>query len=389
MQLLAPATQAYAWGSRTLIQQLRGDAADSRPIAELWYGAHPSGPSVIDGERTLADVIAQDPATQLGHRVVTEHGNRLPFLLKLLAADQPLSLQAHPSKQQAEEGFSRENNLGIALGASNRNYKDDNHKPELLVALTEFHAMAGFRPLDKTRELFQALQCEELNRYVGMLDSSPEHEGENLRALFTTWITIPVASRQQLIAAIIEAIDGLSTTSPEWIQVAARNVAQLNDRYPNDIGVLGALLLNYVVLQPGEAIYLSAGNLHAYVKGLGVEIMANSDNVLRGGLTPKYVDVPELVRVLRFESLEDPIVRSVDGRYEVPINEFALQCLHIDSETEHDARLEHDGPMIAVCTSGELTINDVVLAPTQALWISADDPAVEVTGSGELFVASV
>lgn len=382
MQLLTGRIRAYPWGSRTLIAELRGaPSPSSRPEAELWFGAHPAAPSEIDGT-ALTEIIAADPVAALGERVLNEHGDTLPFLLKLLAADEPLSLQAHPTARQAQDGYAREDAEGIALTAPNRDYKDVNHKPELIVALTDFTAMAGFRPLEQTRELFRVLSCEALDRYASMLDGTPEAEESDLRALFTTWITIPGKVRSQLIDAIVTCA-GQLVDREDWIGQTMRNVVYLNERYPGDAGVLGALLLNHVQLAPGEAIYLDAGQLHAYIRGMGVEVMANSDNVLRGGLTSKYVDVPELVRVLSFKSLADPVVGSEDGTYPVPATEF---CLTRVPETD-DIEIDHDGPAVALCTSGTVTIGDIELSPGEAVWIPAADPAVRATGGGELFLA--
>lgn len=391
MQLITPRAQNYLWGSRTLIPNLRGDQPSEQPLAELWYGAHPNSPSFVgdveDG-RTLDDVIAADPEAQLGADVVENFGTRLPFLLKILAAGEPLSLQAHPSLEQAKEGYASENEKGIALSAPNRNYKDDNHKPELLVALSEFHAMAGFRPLKETQQLFEALSCTDLTHYTSIIDPSG-NESDNLRALFTTWITIPHAPRKELIESIVGCARVIidQGTQPEWILNTLANVVELNERYPGDIGVLGAMMLHYIVLQPGEAIYLDAGNLHAYVSGLGVEIMANSDNVLRGGLTSKYVDVPELVKVLKFESIESPETPEVDGTYQVPIDEFHLTHLKV---TEQKADTIGGGrPMIALCVAGNVTVGEQVLSPTEAVWIAADERDIPVSGTGDLFLATV
>ena len=409
MQLLDSATRNYSWGSRTLIPSLLGQPESDSPVAELWFGAHPADPSTVDGAR-LDDIIAADPEGQIGTRVSGEYGSRLPFLLKILAAAEPLSLQAHPSKAQAEEGFARENEAGIELTASNRNYKDDNHKPELIVALTEFYAMAGFRPLEQTRRLFAALECEELNHYEGMLADDPAAEGDNLRALFTTWITIPGAKRKELIAAIVAAGERLQErgADEEWMGTVMGTVAKLNEQYPGDIGVLGALLLNHVVLQPGEAVYLDAGQLHAYVSGLGVEIMANSDNVLRGGLTPKFVDVPELVKVLTYSAAADPRVPQEDKAdaeaahgaqawsYPVPIDEFALDRVELAGEESLD--VDFDGPVIVLCTGGAANLRNsagesVDLTAGHAAWLPANDPAATVTAAGadsaQVFIARV
>ncbi|MDO5511655.1 mannose-6-phosphate isomerase, class I [Corynebacterium sp.] len=386
MQKLTGTPRSYPWGSRTLIPELRGEPTpSSRPEAEVWFGAHPTGTSLID-DRPLTDIIAADPAAALGDRVLRDFGDGLPFLLKLLGAAEPLSLQAHPSAAQAREGFERENEQRIPLNAPNRNYRDPSHKPELVVALTDFHAMVGFRPLEKTRELFAALQCPELDRYLTILD--PRSEEDSLRGLFTTWITIPSAARIALIDAVIAAAQS-ELDRGDWISDVLRTVLELQDRYPGDIGVLGALLLNHLVLAPGEALYLDAGHLHAYVSGLGVEIMANSDNVLRGGLTSKYVDVPELVRILNFHSVHDPVVTRVEGEYQVPAAEFRL--FRHDLAAAEAFTFTHDGPAIALCTAGEVQLGNLGLRPGEAAWIPASDPAWEVSSveGGQLFIACV
>lgn len=409
MELLDGTLRAYPWGSRTLIAGMRGDRAATRPEAEIWFGAHPAAPSTVHG-RLLTEVITENPEETLGTRVNADFEGELPFLLKILAAGAPLSLQAHPSLEQAREGYERENRAGIGINASNRNYRDPNHKPELIVALTEFTAMVGFRRLRATLELFDALGCEAIDRYRSMLTTA--NEEESLRALFTTWITIPVGKRHELIHALLHSAEAFleragedagrqplsrEATRAEEHAFIFRHILDLHDRYPGDVGVLGALLLNFYTLQPGEAIFLDAGNLHAYIGGLGVEIMANSDNVLRGGLTSKYVDVPELVRVLNFKPLDNPIVESIptgaDGnvhRYPVPVREFNLDRVEVSgSET-----VEHDGPMIILCTSGAVSLNcggkEMVLCAAQSAWVPASDGAVTVRAShAEVFLARV
>lgn len=393
MELLEGTLRAYPWGSRTLIPELRGhESPTGRPEAELWFGAHPGAPSTINGS-ALDQLIEQNPQQMLGERVAREFDGQLPFLMKILAAGAPLSLQAHPSLEQAKDGFSRENNAGIAFNAPNRNYRDANHKPELIVALTDFIAMAGFRPLKRTLELFDAIDCHELDHYLSML--SVDTEEESLRALFTTWITIPVGKRHELLDALLASahryIDGGGADAE--FRFVLSHIIDLHDRYPGDVGVLGALLLNFYQLKPGDGIFLDAGNLHAYISGLGVEIMANSDNVLRGGLTSKHVDVPELVRVLNFKSLGNAVVDSVtDGNihhYPVPVSEFTLDRVRVDGT--HTA--EHDGPMIILCTDGAVTLThedqSIDLRAGHAAWIPAEDGAIELTsGSAEVFIAT-
>lgn len=384
MHKLTGTLRSYPWGSRTLIPELRGEPSpSSRPEAEVWFGAHPVGSSLVDGI-PLTDIIAADPQAALGPRVHREFGDGLPFMLKLLGAAEPLSLQAHPSAEQARDGFDRENQLGIPLTAVNRNYRDAFHKPELVVALTDFHAMVGFRPLERTLELFSALHCPELARYLTILD--PGSEEDSLRGLFTTWITIPSVARHALIDGIARAAQG-QLDRGDWISDVLRTVLELQERYPGDIGVLGALLLNHLVLRPGEAIFLEAGHLHAYISGLGVEVMANSDNVLRGGLTSKYVDVPELVRILRFNSITDPVVVVEDGEYPVPAAEFRLHRFELPPAGSF--RYDHDGPTIALCTAGEVQLGNLGLLPGEAAWIPAGDPEWEISSveGGELFVA--
>lgn len=385
MHKLTGTLRSYPWGSRTLIPELRGEPTpSSRPEAEVWFGAHPVGPSLVD-DVPLTDIIAADPLAALGPRVRNDFGDRLPFMLKLLGAAEPLSLQAHPSEEQARDGYERENRLGIPLAAGNRNYRDTSHKPELVVALTQFHAMVGFRPLDRTLELFAALHCPELDRYLTILD--PRSEEDSLRGLFTTWITIPSTARVALIDAIVDAAQD-ALDRGDWISNVLRTVLELQDRYPGDIGVLGALLLNHLVLQPGEGLFLEAGHLHAYISGLGVEVMANSDNVLRGGLTSKNVDVPELVRILRFNSITDPVVHLRDGEYPVSATEFRLH--RHDLAPAGSFLYDHDGPAIALCTAGQVQLGNLGLAPGEAAWIPANDPEWEFSSieGGELFIAS-
>lgn len=396
MQQLDGTIRSYPWGSRTMMARLQGRPCPTeRPEAELWFGAHPMSPSTVGGN-SLLDVIAEDPVGCLGERVSRRFNSELPFLLKILAAEEPLSLQAHPSLRQAREGFARENEAGIELSAPQRNYRDANHKPELAVALTTFTAMAGFRPITQTRDLLRGLECPALERYITMLDTDPsdaEAEEESLRALLTTWITIPTNVREELLDAVMAAVKRRAPRG-DWTDEVMRNVLSLNERYPGDSGILGALLLNHVTLQPGEAIHLAAGQLHAYIHGLGVEIQANSDNVLRGGLTSKYVDVPELVRVLNFHSLDNPrTVPATDETqsrwtYEVPIPDFLL---HRIPEVRGE-QIDEDGPVIALCTGGRVHLDNgeetVDLGPGEAAWIPAKDPAVWASGGGELFIAT-
>src|SRR5699024_189297 len=319
----------------------------------------------------------------------------------------PLSLQAHPSKEQARQGFARENSQNVAMDAPQRSYKDDNHKPELIVALTDFYAMTGFRPLVHTRELFNALDCEELNRYTSMHIAegrlTKEEEADNLRALFTTWITIPAATRRELISALMESSKQLLTTlnSTSWMRPVLETIIELNELYPGDVGVLGAILLNHVQLSPGEAIYLNAGQLHAYVRGLGVEIMANSDDVLRGGLTPKHVGVPERVNGLSFNPMSDPRVKQ-SGLSDTPQVLNSPGPVAEDTRTRCDLKAgdevptDSNGPGIILCTSGTVTLtaadgSSLELMASDAAWIPASDGEIKLStaNKAQAFIARV
>ncbi|HEX2301486.1 MAG TPA: mannose-6-phosphate isomerase, class I, partial [Pseudonocardiaceae bacterium] len=353
MELLRNVVRPYAWGSRTAIAELLGGPVPApHPQAELWLGAHPADPSVLlhaDGAQTsLLEALHADPDRHLGVHCARHWGKRLPFLLKVLAADEPLSLQAHPSAEQAAEGFAREEARGIPRGAPERNYPDASHKPELICALTELHALVGFRDPARTVELLAALDTPPLEPYRALLAATPDAAG--LRTLFTTWITLPQSAVSALLPPTLEACVALlrrpgcpnssgACGTPGGnigdFRAVAREILALAEAHPGDVGVLAALLLNHVVLRPGEAIYMPAGNAHAYLRGVGVELMAASDNVLRGGLTPKHVDVEELLRVLRFEVLDDPVLpaRPVTPgvvTWPVPVREFALYRIDLD-----------------------------------------------------------
>lgn len=394
MEHLDGALRPYPWGSRTLLAQLRGEPAPTaQPEAELWFGAHPGSPSRINGTG-LDEIIAADPVGALGERVAAQHNGELPFLVKLLAADAPLSIQAHPSREQAEDGFARENAEGIPLQDPRRNYKDPNPKPELIVALTTFRALAGFRPPAKTAELFQALRAPELDRYASLLPAGESDDA--LRALFTTLISLPQQARSSLLDAVSDAAAAVveAGDAEEWIVDTASVFLELSRRYPGDVGAFAALLLNLVTLEPGEAAFLGAGQLHAYLSGLGVEVMWNSDNVLRGGLTTKHVDVGELVRVLDFAPLDSPRARRVDTAegsvFDLPVDSFSVSVHTLSGETP--LTVDTDGPAIVLCTAGEAVSGDFVLRPAQAAWIAANEAPVTFTAAGEqaaeLFVAT-
>lgn len=402
MHELVGALRSYAWGSRTALAQLCGRPVPSaHPEAELWFGAHPADPAhvrVAGRSTSLLELVSADPARELGS-AAPEFGGKLPFLLKILAAEEPLSLQAHPSLAQARAGFERENRARVALDSPMRNYRDENHKPELVVALDRFEALAGFRDPHRTVDLLRALDAPGLVPYADMLAEAPDSAG--LRTLFTTWITLPQNALATLLPAVLDGcVRYLSGRGRRTFTAEARTALELAEAYPGDAGVLAALLLNRVTLEPGQGLFLAAGNLHAYLRGLGVEIMANSDNVLRGGLTPKHVDVPELLRVLDFEPIDIPFVLpepAGDGsvRYRTPAPEFELRRFDIAAGAAQ-VPLTEAGPGIVLCTSGTVRLTDggaeLTIERGGAAWVSASDSAIRaqaVDGPAQLFCAGV
>ncbi len=384
MQLLRNPVRPYAWGSRTIIADLVGKPVPApHPEAELWMGAHPGDPSYV-GDSSLVDVLAADPAGQLGEQVAQRWGGRLPFLMKVLAAEEPLSMQAHPSAQQAAEGYAREEKLGIARDAAIRNYPDPTPKPELLCALTEFHALAGFRDPQRTLALLKAVSTPGLRPYVSLLDGDPNREG--LRALFTTWITLPQPAIDALLPELLDECVGHVRSHGEF-ELECRTVLELGERYPGDAGVLAALLLNHLVLGPGEAIFLPAGNLHAYLRGMALEVLANSDNVLRGGLTPKHVDVPELLRVLDFSYGEMKVwtgeAAGARHVYRTTAPEFEMSRFEWTDDPS-PVKLDGGTPRILVTIDGAMTVSavdgeELTLRRGESVWLPANNPDVVLT----------
>lgn len=398
MERLRNPVRGYAWGSRSVIARLQGRAVPSPgPEAELWVGAHPAGPSTIEATGVpLAARIAAAPDELLSPPVVARFGPRLPYLLKLLAADAPISLQAHPDAARAAAGYAAEEAAGVPRDARHRRYVDPYHKPELLVAVTEFRALCGFRDPIASAELLAGLGVSALAPVVAELRAG------DLAGAVCRLLTIRGGhggEGEALVAEVAAAAAG----RPEYALVT-----DLAEAYPGDAGGIVALLLHLVTLAPGEAIFMPAGNLHTYLSGTGVEVMAASDNVLRGGLTPKPVDVPELLRVLRFEPLPDPVRRPVPvspgvETWPVPVADFALYRVRVGTGggagtpgagTPGTAELSLPGPRTVLCLAGEVRVDDgvapVTLSPGDAAFGGGGARArLALAGSGEAYVATV
>ncbi|GAA3802138.1 mannose-6-phosphate isomerase, class I [Cellulomonas soli] len=395
MLRISHATQAYAWGSPTAIHELLG-VHDPGVVAEAWLGAHSSAPSLtLEGGVALHDLIAADSVDSLGEDVVARFGASLPYLLKVIAAERPLSLQVHPHIARAGEGFDAEEAAGVPIEAPHRNYRDRNHKPELVFALTSFEALCGFRAPRRAAELLATLDAPLAKELHGILTARPTSAG--IREAFTQLLepaTRPSPDEVHEIAAACRSRLETGSPSPR----ADRTVVTLDEAYPGDPGVVTSLLLNPVSLQPGEALFVPAGGVHAYLQGVGIEVMASSDNVLRAGLTPKHVDVPELLRNVDYVAA--PPIRIAPETFHgatrvfyAPVDDFELSVTDIDDDAVH--LLPGRGPRVLLCLEGRMTLSasstdDVLtLDRGEAAFVPARDGGLAVRGAGRLVQADV
>ncbi|OII69578.1 mannose-6-phosphate isomerase, class I [Streptomyces sp. CC77] len=392
MDLLHNTVQPYAWGSRTALPELMGTPPTGAPQAELWMGAHAAAPSRVrrrHGPEPLDRIIARDPLRELGAPVLRRFGARLPFLLKLLAADAPLSVQVHPDSAQAEAGYRRENALGVPVDAPHRTYRDPHHKPEMIVALTPFRGLCGFRAPSRCADLLDALGVPELRGHADALRAEPEETA--LARVFTAFLDPPAG----LLAAVTGAV-AAAADRPGRHHADLRAYAEIARAHPGDAGLLPALMLRHIELRPGEALYLGAGVPHAYLAGLGVEIMASSDNVLRCGLTSKHVDAVELAAVVAFEAPPPRVLVPREGAageqvYPAPVDDFRLSRLR-PRPGEPPLLLPGGAPQILLCTEGgaraEGPDGAVPLRPGGSAYVPAAE-GVRVTGDGTVFRATV
>lgn len=388
--------QEYNWGSRTAIAQLLGESVPAEtPQAELWLGAHPKAPSsVLQGNRwiPLPEWIAEAPEEILGSSVAMRFAGRLPFLLKVLAAERPLSIQAHPGLSQAKEGFARENSAGIPVNAHVRNYRDDNHKPELLCALTTFWALKGFRNRREIIELIERIDIPELHAEGNYIRSESQDDG--LRVFVTRLLDREKDWQSDIVDRIVLAAQNIAESDPifDWI-------IRLNKDYPGDIGVLSPLFLNLINLRPGEALFIEAGTMHAYLRGTGVELMANSDNVLRGGLTTKHIDFGELSKTLRFveetpELVTLTAVSSAESFYRTPAEEFELSVISAGKDAPYASERARSIEIL-LCIQGSSVIKDtdgvstMELSSGQSAVVPACVSGYRIEGQATFYKASV
>jgi len=370
----------YAWGSTTLISDYFGIPATGAPMAEIWFGTHDGSPTKVVGSDSSLHTLLEAQG----------RSSRLPFLLKILAAGAPLSIQAHPNPEQAIEGFARENAAGIPISASHRNYKDDLAKPEQIVALSEnFDALVGFADPRVVIEKFEELQEVASNELKSLLTKWVSWLGEQdgIRKVFLDTLTSADVT-ESLISDLVDAAE----QCPGLVDL----VSYLNTHHGLDRGIASALLLNHMTLKKGEAVFVPAGMPHAYLSGLGIEIMLASDNVLRGGLTPKHIDVEELSRVLVFEATEPKLTTTkvlANGlsRFEIPTKEFDFYSVSVGSNNLL-MDLNLPGDAVVLCVSGALAVSNSkeerqVINPGEAAFISGDARTFSVSGHGTGFIA--
>ncbi|MDY0925662.1 mannose-6-phosphate isomerase [Enterobacter sp. CFBP8995] len=383
MQKLNNSLQNYAWGSKTALTELYGiENPQGLPMAELWMGAHPKSPSTVEinGEaRSLREVIDADKVATLG-KAVAERFGELPFLFKVLCADQPLSIQVHPSKAAAEEGFARENAAGIPLSAAERNYKDANHKPELVYALTPFQAMNGFRELHEIVSLLEPVAGAH-PQIAHFLENANE---ANLAKLFAILLSLQDEAKSRAIGVLKSALN--AREGEPW-----QTIKSIASDYPDDSGLFSPLLLNVITLQPGEAMFLFAETPHAYLKGVALEVMANSDNVLRAGLTPKFIDIPELLANLKFQAkpaatlLTQPQRDGETLNFPIPVEDFAFAIHGLSAAPQS---LAQNSAALLFCIEGQAVIEksgqQLVLKPGESCFVAANESPVNAAGTGRL-----
>ncbi|MDR3070191.1 MAG: mannose-6-phosphate isomerase, class I [Propionibacteriaceae bacterium] len=382
----------YDWGTKDAIPKLLGTEPDDEPYAEYWLGSHELSSSTTS-QGTLYEVLSKHPE-MLEHQVRGAFGGRLPYLLKVLSAQHPISLQAHPGAEQAIDGFTRENTAKVPLDDPNRIYRDNRPKPEIFVALDVFEALSGFRDPIETARLFDGLGiAADLASVLG-----PLIERRGAAALAEVFLdTLTLEGERAHLLDILGSAAIRHSQDEGPVGVFARDILHLDDVFPGDRGIIAALLLNRITLLPGQAFYIAPGQMHVYLRGTGIELMANSDNVIRGGLTAKHIDVGELVRVVNFDPAPVPILEPVKERpgvfrYPSSCPEFALWRLELESGHGQIPLPAPDTARIAFTVAGSASINSTAekadLNQGKALFISAQDQDVAIGGEGTVFLSA-
>ncbi|MDA8480039.1 mannose-6-phosphate isomerase [Citrobacter sp. Awk 4] len=384
MQKLINSVQNYAWGSKTALTELYGLANPAQqPMAELWMGAHPKSSSKVQDANgqtvSLRDVIDHNKSALLGDAVAERFGE-LPFLFKVLCAAQPLSIQVHPNKHNSEVGFAKENAAGIPMDAAERNYKDPNHKPELVFALTPFLAMNAFREFSEIVSLLQPVS----GAHPAIAHFLQDPNAERLSQLFASLLNMQGEEKSRALAVLKAALN--SQQGEPW-----QTIRVISEFYPDDSGLFSPLLLNVVKLNPGDAMFLFAETPHAYLQGVALEVMANSDNVLRAGLTPKYIDIPELVANVQFvakpasQLLTTPVKNGAELDFPIPVDDFAFSLHDLSAQ---ETAIAQPSAAILFCVEGEAVLSKgeerLVLKPGESAFIGAQESPVSASGVGRL-----
>lgn len=393
--LLQGVVQHYAWGGFHYIPDLLNQASPvQEPCAELWLGAHPRGMAQVQrpGEEStpLEALIKQAPANILGKATAERFANQIPYLLKVLDVDKMLSIQAHPNKTEAEQGFAAENKAGVPLDAFNRNFKDDNHKPEMMTALTDFWLLHGFAALDKIQHNLE--NTPELTALLAHFD------GQYIQPLYTHVMNLPQAEIDRLLQPLAERLlpqleaGKLAKSSADyWAARALRDFRLPTGGY--DRGVLSIYLMNVVNVKPGQGIFQDAGVLHAYLEGVNVELMANSDNVFRGGLTDKYVDVDTLIQHLSFDPVEPKVfageaLSETLTQFKTPAPDFELSLIRLKEGKKH-TEYSTKGAEILLIISGVVQFNeDLSLGKGQSVFFPAGSQYT-LSGNAEIYKAGM
>jgi mannose-6-phosphate isomerase len=369
----------YDWGGHDFIPQLIGVSNPQRkPFAELWIGAHPHAPStagIAGSPAPLDRVIAEAPEAHLGPAVSARFGGKLPYLFKVLDVSKMLSIQAHPDNSQAKEGFARESAAGIGLEAANRNYKDDSDKPEVDVALTDFWMLHGFRPLEQIERVLSNIPelhsiMPHFSQRLAQAGHDPQARRHLMRELYGRVMTMPQQHIDDLLnplLARLEKENHIDKDRPDYWAVRAGKSFSLPGGH-RDRGIFSIYLLNLLHLRPGQGTFQPAGLLHAYLEGVTVELMANSDNVLRGGLTPKHVDVPELLRILSFEShlpdvFDGDLISDVERVYRTPAEGFELSRIDLGPGREYRGEAANGPDAILVLQGSAILATGAFITP--------------------------
>lgn len=390
MFTLQGAVKHYDWGSTDQIPAILGIPASPTPLAEYWLGAHSEGPATFD-DTTLDAAIAADPMLA-GSSASLEFGGRLPYMVKLLSAAQPLSLQAHPNREQALKGFSGEESTDVPIDANQRTFKDPWDKPEMLIALTEFSALVGFRNPEVTVELFDGLGVlPELESLLRPLLHRDARTG--LAQVFLNFLMLDESQSDLLTKVVVAAVDHVDIEGP--VGDFARTIVMIDQFHPGDTSLLAALLMNHYCLKPLEALHISPGTMHSYLHGTGVEVLGNSDNVLRGGLTKKYIDPSALVSVVDFTPDIDPRLfpeQVCPGLWHYDAGEEAFTVWRIEPDIRHAVALPAAASgRILVITEGALRLTSsgqcLELGRGEACFLTAGEQ-VTAQGSGRAFLAA-